>query len=71
MMATKRIDPKGIPEIKQTACVHAHDNRTRTPIWIGSSTIMWLCPNCADGVNKELVAVVYCAECAGALGKEN
>ena len=70
-MATNTTDPKSIPEIKQTACVHVHDNRARTPIWIGPSTIMWLCPNCADGVNKELIAVVYCAHCAEAWEQEN
>ncbi len=59
-MATKQVEQSSIPEIKQTACVHIHDKGVRTPIWIGPSTIMWLCADCADGVNKELIAVVYC-----------
>jgi hypothetical protein len=56
-MGTNTIEQNRIHEIKQTACVHAHDNRPRTPIWIGPNTIMWLCPDCADGVSEELIAL--------------
>lgn len=59
-MKSNTSEQKKIPEIKQTACVHAHD--AHTLIWIGPSTVMWLCPDCADGVSEELVARVYCAE---------
>ena len=70
-MGTNTIEQNSIPEIKQTACVHAHDNREHTPIWIGPNTIIWLCPDCADGVNEELIALVHWAGCAEALRQRN
>ena len=34
------------------------------PSKFGPTTMMWPCPDCADGVSEELVALVHCAECA-------
>jgi hypothetical protein len=70
-METNTIEQNNIPEIRQTACVHAQDIRAYTPIWIGPNTIMWLCPDCADGVSEELVAHVCYAECTEALKQKN
>jgi hypothetical protein len=71
VMGANTIEQNSIPEIKQTACVHVHDSRAHTPIWIGPTTIMWLCPDCADGVSEGLIALVYCAECDEALKQKN
>ena len=70
-MGINSIEQNGIPEIRQTACMHVYDNRARAPIWIGPNTIMWLCPDCADGVSEELVVRVCCAGCAEALKQKN